>query len=156
MQFLKLPVTFLHSRSKYHIPISSKKKSPISVPEGVEEIFLSLKLSSSHFIDVLKIILKNFLILPTLQWASITIFQRGTIWNVNKWKCSCTYICWLFPSPANLNFYVIVPLFIKPFSRIFFLFALEQIKTVRFYGVSMSSLQHTAINQLWMLSDSGN
>ena len=66
LRFLKLPVTFLHSRSKYHIPISSKK-SPISIPDGVEEIFLSLKLSSSYFIDVLKIILKNFLISPTLQ-----------------------------------------------------------------------------------------
>ena len=62
----------------------------------------------------------------------------------------------LFPSPANLNFYIIFPLFIKSFSRIFFLFALEQIKTVRFYGVSTYSLQHTAINQPWMLSDSGN
>ena len=127
LRFLKLPVTFLHSRSKYHIPISSKK-SPISIPDGVEEIFLSLKLSSSYFIDVLKIILKNFLISPTLQWASITIFQRGTSeMLINENALALTYVD-LFPSPANLNFQVIFPLFIKSFQGCSFFLPLSKLK----------------------------
>lgn len=45
-------------------------KSPINVSQGIEEMCFSLKLSSSSFIDVLKIILKNFFILYTLRRAN--------------------------------------------------------------------------------------